>query len=65
MRRHGRLKVAEIKKLGGPENSAAILGRNFYKWYAKIEDPDSRYPHYEVTEKGLAALAEYADLFGE
>lgn len=60
---HGSLKAADIRKLGGPENTSAILGRNFYKWYAKCETTDKGYPSYQVTERGLEALDEYADLF--
>ncbi len=55
---HGPLTPAAVKAHGGPENSPAILQRNYYAWFVRGEAH-----RYGVTEAGLAALAEHADLF--
>ena len=60
--KHGPLKTADIKKLGGPEKTGAILGKNFYKWYEKAEDLGNRNNTYRITEAGKEALEIYGDL---
>lgn len=58
----GPMKAEEVRKAGGPENTSRILGRNFYHWYEKCGDGGGRSITYQVTAKGLEALAEHADL---
>lgn len=59
---YGELKVREIRKYGGPENTSVILKRNFYSWYEKVDaDLKSNFT-YRITDEGLSALIEYKDL---
>jgi len=60
--KHGPLKVADIKKLGGPEKTGAIIGKNFYKWYEKAEDLGNRNNTYKITDAGKEAIEMYGDL---
>lgn len=56
---HGELTTTQIRALGGPDNTSAILARNYYSWFAKGS------PRHHVTvPAGVEALAEHADLFG-
>lgn len=58
----GPLPVSEIKKLGGPEKTASIVGRNVLGWFEREAVPDSRRYVYRVGPKGLEALEQYKDL---
>lgn len=62
LRDHGPMRAADAKRLGGPVDTAAILGRNVLKWFEREEAPEGRLYRYRVSEKGLAALSEYEDL---
>lgn len=65
LQKHGPLKAAELRALGGPEKTSIILQRNFYKWYQKETDCGNRNNTYAITSAGTAALLEYADLLPE
>ena len=62
LRDRGPLTAADVKKLGGPPNAAAILGRNALGWFDRTPGPDGRRYLYAPTEKALAALEEYGHL---
>lgn len=57
---HGELTTTQIRALGGPDNTSAILTRNYYSWFAKGAPR-----HHAATPAGVGALGEYADLFAE
>ena len=52
----------DIKRLGGPDNAAAILGRNVLGWFDREPGPDGRKYLYRVNQKGLEALDLYSDI---
>ena len=58
LRDRGPLTAADVKKLGGPPNAAAILGRNALGWFDRTPGPDGRRYLYAPNEKALAALEE-------
>lgn len=62
LRDQGPLTAADVKKLGGPPNAAAILGRNALGWFDRTPGPDGRRYLYAPNEKALAALEEYGHL---
>lgn len=62
LRRNGPLRAEEVKAQGGGEGIAAILGRNVLGWFSREQEPGGRKYLYRVSEKGLAALAEYGEL---
>ena len=62
LRDRGPLTAADVKKLGGPPNAAAILGRNALGWFDRMPGPDGRRYLYAPNEKALAALEEYGHL---
>ena len=56
----GPMTAAEVRKQGGPSNTAAILGRDPMGWFVREVRPGGGRTYlYRVGEKGLAALAEY------
>ena len=61
LRDSGPATVETVKKLGGPENTGTILGRNPMGWFDREDTGNHRYL-YRVSDKGLAALEEYKDL---
>ena len=62
LRDNGPLRAEDVKRLGGPDNTTAILNRNVLKWFAREEAPEGRLYLYRVSDAGLAALEEYKDL---
>lgn len=62
LRDHGPLRAEDVKRLGGPPNTTAILSRNVLGWFAREEAPEGRLYLYRVSSKGLEALAQYADI---
>lgn len=62
LRDNGPMRAEDVKRLGGPSNTTAILGRNVLKWFEREEAPEGRVYLYRVNEAGLAALEEYKDL---
>ena len=62
LRDNGPLRAEDVKRLGGPPNTTAILGRNVLKWFEREEAPEGRLYLYSVSKTGLAALTEYGDL---
>lgn len=62
LREHGPARVEDVKKLGGPDNAAAILGRNVLGWFEREPVPGGRNYLYRVSGKGLEALALYRDV---
>lgn len=63
LRDNGPARAEDIRRMGGPANAAVILGRNVLGWFEREEAPEGRLYLYRVNDKGLAALAEYADIF--
>ena len=62
LRDNGPLLVQTVKKLGGPPNTAAILGRNPLHWFTRTrEGGETRYT-YHVNRQGLEALEQYEGL---
>ena len=55
-------RVEDVKRMGGPDNAAAILGRNVLGWFDREPGPDGRKYLYRVSQKGLEALALYEDI---
>ena len=62
LRRFGPSLAEEIKRMGGPPNAAAILGRNVLGWFDREPGPDGRKYLYRVNQKGLEALALYENV---
>ena len=62
LRDNGPLLAQTVKKLGGPPNTAAILGRNPLHWFTRTrEGGETRYT-YHVNRQGLEALEQYEGL---
>jgi hypothetical protein len=62
LRDNGPQQAESLRKLGGPENTAAILRRNVLKWFVRVETLDNGRHVYDVTEAGLEALRQYEEL---
>jgi hypothetical protein len=62
LRDNGPLRVEEVKRLGGPPNAGAILGRNVLGWFDRQEVSGSPRYLYSANAQALAALAEYEHL---
>ena len=62
LRENGPTRVEDVKRLGGPASTGAILGRNALGWFEREPAPDGRKYLYRVNEKGLEALEQYADI---
>ena len=62
LRDNGPMRVEDVKRLGGPPNAAAILGRNVLDWFQRETAPEGRVYLYRVNSKGLEALAQYGDI---
>ena len=62
LRSSGPLRTDEIRALGGPENTAAILAGNYSGWFARAERLQNGRWIYRVSDKGLQALDLYADI---
>ena len=62
LRDNGPLRVADVKRLGGPPNTASILGRNVLAWFEREAAPEGRAYLYRVSGKGLEALEQYGDV---
>lgn len=63
LREGGPLTASEVKKRGGPPNTAAILGRDPMGWFVREARPEGGRTYlYRVGERGLAALEEYRDV---
>ena len=62
LRDGGPLLAEDVKKLGGPANTAVILGRNPMGWFDRAPGPDGRKYLYSVSAKGLEALELYEPL---
>jgi hypothetical protein len=62
LRDNGPQQSESLRKLGGPENTAAILRRNVLKWFVRVETLDNGRHVYDVTEAGLEALQQYEEL---
>jgi hypothetical protein len=62
LRDNGPQQSETLRKLGGPENTAAILRRNVLKWFVRVETLDNGRHVYNVTEAGLEALRQYEEL---
>lgn len=62
LQEHGPLPAEEVRRLGGPENAAVLLGRNVMGWFERSPAPEGRRYLYTVSGKGLEALAEYGHL---
>jgi len=61
LRDNGPQRAEDVKRLGGPSNATAILGRNVLKWFTREAAPGGRLYLYDVSEAGLAALEEYKE----
>jgi len=62
LREGGPLTAEEVRRRGGPENTAAILGRNVLRWFEREAAPGGRKYLYRVGPKGLEALETYGHL---
>lgn len=62
LRESGPAPVEDVKRMGGPDNAASILGRNVLGWFDRELGPDGRKYLYRVNGKGLEALALYEDI---
>ncbi|MDR0406161.1 MAG: DUF2161 family putative PD-(D/E)XK-type phosphodiesterase [Clostridiales bacterium] len=58
----GALTSKALRALGTCDKTAGILRRNFYQWFEKIENNDTKEKSYRVSEAGRAALAQYGGL---
>ena len=56
------MRVEDVKRLGGPPNTTAILSRNVLGWFEREGAPEGRLYLYRVNDKGLEALAQYEDI---
>ena len=62
LREAGPARVEDVKRMGGPANAAAILGRNVLGWFDRELGPDGRKYLYRVNGKGLESLELYEDV---
>lgn len=62
LREGGPMEAAAVKRLGGPPNTASILGRNVLGWFQREPGPDGRRYLYRLTPAGQEALTEYQEL---
>ena len=62
LRNNGPMRVDDVKKLGGPENTGVILGRNALGWFDREPDANGSRYLYRPNAKALEALREYEDL---
>lgn len=62
LRDRGPLPAEDVRKLGGPPNTAAILGRNVLGWFERTPGPDGRKYLYAANDKALEALEEYEEI---
>lgn len=62
LRSSGPLRAEDVKRLGGPPNTTAILSRNVLGWFAREKAPEGRLYLYRVSDRGLEALAQYEDI---
>ncbi|MDE6922033.1 MAG: hypothetical protein K2P01_00615 [Oscillospiraceae bacterium] len=62
LRDHGPAMAEDVKRMGGPANAAAILGRNVLGWFDRESAPGGRKYLYRVNQKGLEALELYGDV---
>ena len=62
LREAGPARVEDVRRLGGPDNAAVILGRNVLGWFDREHSPDGRTYLYRVNGKGLEALELYQDI---
>jgi len=61
LRQHGPLTTAQVRQYGGPDNASAILTRNILRWFVRLDADGARHS-FALSDAGLAALEEYADL---
>lgn len=61
LRDHGPMRVADVKKLGGPANTGTILGRNVLGWFERESLSSGHSYLYRVGAKGLEALNVYRE----
>lgn len=61
LRDNGPQRTEDVRALGGPENTSAILTRNVLGWFERTEG-SSRCGVYRVSDKGLEALETYREL---
>ena len=62
LRDNGPMRVDDVKKLGGPENTGVILGRNALGWFDREPDTNGSRYLYRPNAKALETLKEYEDL---
>ena len=62
LRDNGPLRAEEIRRMGGPDNTASILRRNYQGWFERVEQLENGRYTFQVSEKGLDVLALYAEL---
>ena len=60
LHRNGPLKLAEIRELSGVSKAGTILQKDFYGWFQRIVRGV-----YDLSPKGMTALATYADTIKE
>lgn len=61
LRENGPMRSEQVRKLGGPQNTNAILSRNVLGWFSREPSPDGRRYLYRITPEGLDALEEYRE----
>ncbi len=62
LRDNGPLRAEDIRRMGGPDNTASILRRNYQGWFERVEQLENGRYTFQVSEKGLDVLALYAEL---
>lgn len=60
LREHGPASPGELRKLGGADRAQAILSRNYYGWFERIDRGV-----YALAPEGAESLANLADRIGE
>ncbi len=58
LKRHGQLSPKALKEMGTGDKTSAILSKNYYGWFERVERGI-----YVITEQGLAAKELYPKLF--
>lgn len=61
LRDQGPMRAEEVRKAGGPPDTAAILSRNVLGWFSRELSPDGRKYLYRLTPAGASALEEYRE----
>ena len=65
LQENGPLRADEVRRLGGPDNTAAILNQNVLGWFDRAEKLKNGRYLYKISEEGGSALLEFSWIFND